>query len=524
MPDPTTPTPIPRKLGIDPPHRGEGKALRIFTASLATETNTFSPVPTDRASFEMAFYASPGNHPDTPTLCSSPMVVLRKLAKAENLDVIEGTATWAEPGGLLQRQTYEALRDEILDQLKAALPVDGVVLGLHGAMVAQGYDDCEGDLLARVREIVGRDVLIAAELDPHSHLTPKRVAAADILASFLEFPHTDFYERGEHVVDLALRTLRGEIRPAMSTFDCRMIAVLPTSREPMRSYVDRIKALHGKDGILSVSVIHGFMAADVPEMGTRIIVITDNDKPAGEALAKKLGMELFAMREQTIMAMVDTDEGIDQALAARRANPSKPGVIADTWDNPGGGVAGDGTNVLRRMIERGVSKVGVATIWDPLAVTFCHAAGEGAVIDLRFGGKAGPQGGEPIDARGARRQGRRGGLAEFRAFAGDARADGAGAHRGHGNRCHPEYQPHADLRTRHLFQSGRRPGVEGYPSDQIDQPLLCRLRADRGGDHLCRRADLLSKQSGQDALYQTEPRYLATRRQSACPLRLPDAN
>ena len=105
------------------------------------------------------------------------------------------------------------------------------------------------------------------------------------------------------------------------------------------------------------------------------------------------------MRERTIMAMVNADEGIDQALAAARANPGKPGVIADTWDNPGGGVAGDGTVVLRRMIERGVSRVGVATIWDPIAVTFCHAAGEGAVIDLRFGGKAGPQAGEPIDAR-----------------------------------------------------------------------------------------------------------------------------
>lgn len=375
------------------------RRLRIFTASLATETNTFSPVPTDRASFEMAFYAGPGDHPDTPTLCSSPMVVLRKRAADENLDVVEGTATWAEPGGLLQRQAYEALRDEILSQLQAAMPVDGVVLGLHGAMVAQGYDDCEGDLLSRVRAIVGPDVLIAAELDPHSHLTGKRVEAADILAAFLEFPHTDFYERGEHVVDLALRTLRGEIRPAISAFDCRMIAVLPTSREPMRSFVDRIKDLHGTEKILSISVIHGFMAADVPELGTQIMVVTDNDRPRGDALARKLGMELFEMREQTIMTMVGIDDGIDQALAARKAAGIKPAVIADTWDNPGGGVAGDGTSILLRMIERGVERVGVATIWDPIAVTFCHAAGEGAVIDLRFGGKAGPQAGEPIDAR-----------------------------------------------------------------------------------------------------------------------------
>ncbi len=372
--------------------------MRIFTASLATETNTFSPVPTDRASFESAFYAASGAHPETPTLCSSPIVALRRRAKADGLTVIEGTAAWAEPGGIIQRQAYEGLRDEILDQLRAALPVRAVILGLHGAMVAQGYDDCEGDLLERVRAIVGDDVIIACELDPHSHLTARRVAAADILAAFLEFPHTDFYERGEHVVELALAAARGETRPVISTFDCRMIAVLPTSREPMRSFVDRLAALQGRDGVLSVSVIHGFMAADVPEMGTQILVVTDNAKARGDALAHRLGMELFELRERTRMPMVDTGEGIDQAIAARRADPTKPVVIADVWDNPGGGVAGDGTAILRLMLERGLDRIGVASIWDPVAVTFCHAAGEGALLQLRFGGKASALAGEPIDA------------------------------------------------------------------------------------------------------------------------------
>jgi microcystin degradation protein MlrC len=372
--------------------------LRIFTASLATETNTFSPVPTDRASFESALYAKPGAHPETPTLCSSPMVVLRGLAAREGLTVIEGTAAWAEPGGIIQRKAYEELRDEILDQLRAALPVDGVVLGLHGAMVAQGYDDCEGDFLARVRALAGPKAIMACEFDPHSHLTPKRVAVCDIIAAFLEFPHSDFYERGEHVVELALAALRGKIKPVISTFDCRMIAVFPTSREPMRSYVDRIKAMQGQEGVLSISVIHGFMAADVPEMGARIIVITDNDKAKGDALASELGMELFAMRGRTLWEDVGVEEGIDKALDASRANPGKPAVIADVWDNPGGGVAGDGTVILRRLVERGVRNVGVATIWDPMAVTFCHAAGEGARLRLRFGGKAGAEAGEPIDA------------------------------------------------------------------------------------------------------------------------------
>lgn len=370
--------------------------MRIFTASLATETNTFSPVPTDMASFKNTFYAGPGDHPDTPTLCSSPVLILRQRGKAEGFTVIEGTSTWAEPGGLLRKDVFETLRDEILDQLRAALPVDGVVLGLHGAMVANGYDDCEGDLLERVRGIVGPDVLVAAELDPHSHLTPKRVANADILASFLEFPHTDFFERGEHVVDLALRALRGEIKPVISTFDCQMIDVYPTSQEPMRSFVDKMIGLQGKDGVLSVSFIHGFMAGDVPEMGSRMLVVTD-DRPAdGAALAERLGREIQAMRGKTAMPM----RGVDETLAyIEAAGPGdKPFVVADVWDNPGGGVAGDNTVALNAIIAAGFKRVGVATIWDPQAAAFALAAGEGTVMDLRFGGKAGAMSGPPIDA------------------------------------------------------------------------------------------------------------------------------
>ncbi len=371
--------------------------MRIFTASLATETNTFSPVPTDINAFKAAFYAGPGEHPDMPTLCSSVVPILRRRGKQEGFTVIEGTSCWAEPAGLIQRQTYETLRDQILAELKAALPVDGVVLGLHGAMVAQGYDDPEGDFLSRVRDMVGPNVLIAGEFDPHSHLTPLRVANLDLMAAFLEFPHTDFEQRGEHVVDLALQALRGKINPVISTFDCWMITLFPTSREPMRSFVDRMQAMEGKDGILSASVIHGFMAGDVPDMGTRIVVVTDNDRQKGDELAAALGRELYGLRRETAMPMVDTEAGLDAAVTIRAAHPEKPVTIADVWDNPGGGVAGDATHVLRRMMERGMDNFAVATIWDPIAVTFCHAAGEGAELSLRVGGKSGPEGGEPLD-------------------------------------------------------------------------------------------------------------------------------
>lgn len=373
--------------------------MRIFTASLATETNTFSPVPTDLQAFHQGFYAPPGTHPETPTLCSSVVPILRRRGQAEGFEVIEGTSCWAEPAGLIQRRTYEHLRDQILSELAAALPVDAVVLGLHGAMVAQGYDDPEGDLLERVRALAGPQTVIAAEFDPHSHLSAKRVANLDLMAAFLEFPHTDFEERGAHVVELSLRALRGEIRPRISTFDCRMITIYPTSREPMRSFVDRIRAMQGQGKVLSVSVIHGFMAGDVPDMGTRIVVVTDDDQAGGDVLARELGQELYAMRHDTAMPMFEPESGLDHAVALRAARPDLPVVIADVWDNPGGGVAGDATHLLRRMLDRGMDRIGVATIWDPIAVWFCHAAGEGAELDIRIGGKSSGMGGEPLDLR-----------------------------------------------------------------------------------------------------------------------------
>jgi microcystin degradation protein MlrC len=370
--------------------------LRIFTAALATETNTFAPIWIDRRAFEASLYAPPGQHPATPTLCTAPITVGRELAKTRGFELIEGTATWADPAGPVNRRAYEELRNEIIDQLRAALPVDAVVLGLHGAMVADGYDDCEGDLLERVRGIVGPDVLVCAELDPHSHLTVKRLANADFFVAFKEFPHTDFVDRARELWDIALRTLKGEVKPAMSVFDCRMIDVFPTSREPMRGFIDRLMALEKSEpDVLSASVIHGFMAGDVPEMGTKVFVVTD-DKPAkGAEIAETLGRELFSMRGQFMPRQVDVVEAVDEALASTEG----PVVIADVWDNPGGGTAGDATVLLSELIDRKATDVAVGTIWDPIAVQVCFAAGAGAEIQLRFGAKSAPDTGAPIDMR-----------------------------------------------------------------------------------------------------------------------------
>ncbi|KQV65331.1 M81 family metallopeptidase [Rhizobium sp. Root1220] len=368
--------------------------MRIFTATLATETNTFSPICVDRRAFEASLYAPPGEHPETPTLCSAPITVGRRVCAEKGWDLIEGTAAWADPAGLLNRAAYEGLRDEVLDQLRAAMPVDAVVLGLHGAMVADGYEDSEGDILARVREIVGPDILVCSELDPHSHLTAKRIKAADFFVYFKEFPHTDFVDRAEDLWRIAVDTLEGRVKPVMSVFDCRMIDVYPTSRDPMRSVVDKIMRIENEDAdILSISVIHGFMAGDVPEMGTKLLVVTNDREEKGDALARELGLELFSKRGTFIMPQIDEKQAVEEALAAT----SWPVVIADVWDNPGGGTAGDATVLLEELLDKGATETAIGTIWDPMAVQICMAAGEGARIPLRFGAKSAPGTGNPID-------------------------------------------------------------------------------------------------------------------------------
>ena len=367
--------------------------MRIFAASIGTETNTFAPIPTALESFHESFYAPPGEHPDDAKLCTAPLWVARRRSRAEGWTLIEGTCTFAEPAGLVSRAAHEQLRDEVLGQLRAAMPVDGVLLGLHGAMVADGYDDCEGDLIARVREIVGAAVPIGVELDPHCHMTKKRVQNATLIVCFKEFPHTDFVARGEEVVELTLQAVRGAIKPVMSLCDCRMIGSFPTTLQPMRAFVDKISALEGRDGVLSISIAHCFPYADVPEIGSRILVITDDRKEAGDRLARALADEFFAMRGKTQPPYHAPDEAIDIALQV-----PGPVVIADPSDNPGGGAPGDSTVILRRLIERGITGAALAPVWDPIAVRLCFMAGEGGRIALRFGGKTAPTSGQPIDA------------------------------------------------------------------------------------------------------------------------------
>ncbi|RZL88874.1 MAG: M81 family peptidase [Variovorax sp.] len=367
--------------------------MRVFSGSLATETNTFGPMPTGLASFKDRGHFPAGQHPDQITLFSGPLWAARLRGRPQGWELFEGMVAGAQPSGITTRMAYETLRDELLGDLQAALPVDMVLLGLHGAMVADGYDDCEGDLLQRVRAMVGPDVVVGAELDPHNHLTPEMTGSADLLIAFKEYPHTDVLERGLELVDLCAAMVEKKIRPTVAVVDCDMVVTVHTSREPARGFVDKLQSLEGRDGVLSISVSHGFPWGDVAEMGTKVLVYTDADQPKADALARQLADELIAMRDALTVRYPDIDAALDEALAF----DGGPVVLADGADNPGGGAASDSTFILRRMVERGIRNAAVGPLWDPIAVRIAFEAGVGARLAMRLGGKISPLSGDPID-------------------------------------------------------------------------------------------------------------------------------
>jgi microcystin degradation protein MlrC len=367
--------------------------MRVFSATLATETNTFSPIPTGLASYAASGIFRAGQHPDRPTMFTAPLWAARVRGRERGWTLFEGLCAFAQPAGLTVRAAYESLRDELLADLKKALPVDAVLLGLHGAMVAEGYEDCEGDLLERVRALAGKGAVVGATLDPHCHLTERMLRHADLLICFKEYPHTDFMERAYELADLAAAVAAKKVRPVKSTFDCRMISAYHTTREPMKSFVAKIRALEGKDGVLSISVAQGFPWGDVADLGTRMLVITDNRPDHGAALAERLGRELYELRGQTYSPHLALGEAVGKALEVN----GWPVVLADTADNPGGGAPGDSTFVLEELLAKKPGPVAFGPLYDPMAVAFCFEAGLGARLPLRIGGKTGPASGRALD-------------------------------------------------------------------------------------------------------------------------------
>lgn len=364
--------------------------MRIFTALYGTETNTFAPFPTSADQFEPA--VTPGSPPRYHPFAMIQRV-LNERAATDKLEIVEGRGGFATPAGTTTRRAHETLRDQLLADLDRAMPVDAVILSMHGAMVADGYDDAEGDVLKRVRARVGKDVVIGVEMDLHGILTKDKIENTDILVFFKEYPHIDIYERAQEVVDLSLAAVRKQIKPTKSVVDCNTLAVFRTTEEPTKSFVERMRREEKAEGVLSISFIHSFPWADTADIGAKMLVITDNDQPNADKIAHTLASEVLKMREGCRTNALTPEAAIDQALASS----AFPVVCADTADNTGGGAAGDSTFFLEAMLAKKVTSACFGPFYDPGALAVCFAAGEGARLPLRIGGKLSAASGKPVD-------------------------------------------------------------------------------------------------------------------------------
>lgn len=368
--------------------------MKFFCASLSHETSKFSPIPTSLDNFrEEGLYLPFSGEGTAIGEMLEGSFNLAKGIRARGHEAIVGPVAFAQPGRPVDRATYEAIKCDILGSLQRAMPIDGVLMFLHGAQVAENVDDCEGDILAAVRAVVGPTIPIGVASDLHGNFTPAMLRNADLVLPCLEYPHTDFDSRAEKLIDLIVKCVRREIRPVFAHRRVPMLGTYYTTASPMREFVDWAKSFEDQDGILGVGVTHGFAWSDIEACGASVMVHTDGDEALAARTAERIAERYFQLRQEIRNPYVSVNEAVSEALA----HDGRPVVIADITDNPGGGAAGDSTFLLRALLAANLQDALVGMLWDPAAAELASRAGVGARLPLRVGGKAGPASGAPLD-------------------------------------------------------------------------------------------------------------------------------
>ena len=364
--------------------------MRIYVSGVQHESSSFSPIPTSFRSFEQSNWSAEESY-DADGFGYGEAC---RLAVAANIEVAAGPFFSAEPSSPATAAAWREISEQILAGLCAALPVDMVMLCLHGAQMAEGADDCEGQLIAAARGIVGPDVALGVLLDLHANVTSTMCTHADLTVSCREYPHIDYAQRAWEMLPVLRDIAGGVVHPITRARRIPASGVFPTPDEPMRSFVARFRKAQTRPGVLMISVNHGFEGSDTPFTGASVVVTTDNDEPLADTTADEIAADFLATIVENPWSGLDVGEAIDEALRL----PDGPVVIADRSDNAGAGAASDSTYILAALIEREVTHATLGMIWDPMAVRACHDAGIGARLPLRIGGKAGRLSGDPIDA------------------------------------------------------------------------------------------------------------------------------
>ena len=370
--------------------------MRVAIGGIVHESSTFTPVRTTWASYrnERFGYTVGDELISKFAGTGTCMGGLIQAADVCGFELVPALYANAAPSAPTPREIFDTILNDFLERIDAAGPLDGVLLELHGAMVAEGIDDGEGRILAALRKCVGPDVPILAQLDIHTNMSAEMVEMADVLIGRETYPEIDQVERSRECADVLMRIHRDGLRPTMAFCAIPLVWGMNqvTAHPPMREAIAELHRIEAQPGVVCGSIATCFPLADIPHMGASAYVVTDNDRNLAQKHADELGDWIFERRADWQAILPNTREALRQAEAAGKY----PVVFADRNDNTGGGSPGDSTGVLRTFIEAGLSDACILYIVDPEAVKQCEQAGEGAKLALEVGGKSSPLQGEPV--------------------------------------------------------------------------------------------------------------------------------
>ena len=375
---------------------------RIAIGGFQHETNTFAPSLATLADFE-----ADGPWPGLTTGPGLPdrmrginISIAGFIDEAERAGHRLLPTTWGatSPSSFVTEHAYEHIAGLILDGLRAAQPFDAVYLCLHGAMVAEHLQDGEGELLRRVRSLVGNDVPVVASLDFHSNTTPEMVHNADVLVGYRTYPHIDMAETGRRTA----RHLDGLLAGSGAVHKAfRQIPfIIPitwqcTTTEPMQTIMGMRDDLEGGE-VASLTVTAGFPAADIHHCGPSVFAYGHTPAAAERAVAT-IADEIERRESEFEGVLYSPDDGVRAAIEIAR-NAARPVVIADTQDNPGAGGNSDTTGMLRALVDNDAPQAALGMLVDPEAALAAHGAGAGSAITIALGGKSGIPGDAPFEA------------------------------------------------------------------------------------------------------------------------------
>lgn len=373
------------------------KPYRVAVGSIFTECNHLGGAPTDLAAFERNELRRGDEvlRADTGTVGG-----MLHVSRARGAIIVPLLVASTCPGGPLTSACYRTLKTELLERLRQALPVDGVLLALHGSATVEDVGDLEGDLFGAVREIVGPQVPIVATLDLHAHVTAQMVRHSDALIAWETYPHKDAFTTGERGARMLLDVLEGKCRPAMAMAKVPVLVggVLGHTEGdgPFADVMRFAKAHEGKDGVLSTSafLVHPYL--DLPDMGGGGLVITDGDMDKAVSLATEIARRYWDRRFDLDPPVFTPAEAIRRGLAL----DGGPVLLVETADCCGGGAAGDSVATLKELLAVELRGPALVPVVDPEAAGQCHRAGVGASLTLRLGHTLDPRWGEPLTMTG----------------------------------------------------------------------------------------------------------------------------